>query len=284
MSKVKENLSGYIFFLFALSSITALTVITVFIFAEGIPLMADVGFFSFIFGTTWSPGQGQFGILPMIIGSLAVTFGAAVVGVPFGICCAIFMAEFAPEWTKKIFRPTIQLLAGIPSVVYGFWGIMFIVPFIRDNFGGSGFSVLSASLILGFMILPTIISISEVSIIALPPTYKEGAMALGMTHWQVIRSVLLPAAKSGIVAAVILGMGRAIGETMAVIMVLGSSPIIPTSLLDSARTLTINIGLEMAYAEGQHRQALFATGIVLFVIIMILNVSAQYLTRNKLKK
>ncbi|MCL2457059.1 MAG: phosphate ABC transporter permease subunit PstC [Defluviitaleaceae bacterium] len=283
MTKFKESLSGYIFFMFALSSISALTIITVFIFKEGIPLMADVGFGKFIFGTTWSPGQGHFGIFPMIIGSLAVTLGAAVVGVPFGLCCAIFMAEFAPEWTKKIFRPTIQLLAGIPSVVYGFFGLIFIVPFIRDNFTGSGFSILAASLILGIMILPTIISISEVSLMALPPTYKEGALALGMTHWQVIRSVLLPAAKSGIVAAVILGMGRAIGETMAVIMVLGSSPIIPTSIFDSARTLTINIGLEMAYAEGQHRQALFATGIVLFVVIMCLNVTAQYLTRKKNK-
>jgi phosphate transport system permease protein len=191
------------------------------------------------------------------------------------------LAEFAPDKLGNLFRPAIQLLAGIPSVVYGFWGLLFIVPFIRDHLGGPGLSILAGSIILAIMILPTIISISEVSLLALPRQYKEGALALGMTHWQAIWSVLLPAAKSGIVAAVILGIGRAVGETMAVIMILGNAVAVPESILDPVRTLTTNIGIEMGYASGEHQQALFATGIVLFVIIMILNSVAQYVTRRK---
>lgn len=284
MKKIKENFSGLVFFSLALSSISALILITAFIFVQGVPLITKVGFFDFIFGMEWEPDQGKYGIFPMIVGTASVTFGAAVIGVPVGICCSIFMAEFAPAWMKKVFRPAIQLLAGIPSVVYGFWGLIFIVPFISEYLGGPGFSILAASVVLAIMILPTIISISEVSLIDLPRTYKEGALALGMTHWQTIYSVQLPAAKSGIVAAVILGMGRAIGETMAVIMVLGNSPALPRSILDPVRTLTTNIGLEMSYASGEHRQALFATGIVLFVVIMILNITAQYITRKKIKK
>ena len=284
MKKIKENFSGLVFFSLALSSISALILITAFIFVQGVPLITKVGFFDFIFGMEWEPDQGKYGIFPMIVGTASVTFGAAVIGVPVGICCSIFMAEFAPAWMKKVFRPAIQLLAGIPSVVYGFWGLIFIVPFISEYLGGPGFSILAASVVLAIMILPTIISISEVSLIDLPRTYKEGALALGMTHWQTIYSVQLPAAKSGIVAAVILGMGRAIGETMAVIMVLGNSPALPRSILDPVRTLTTNIGLEMSYASGEHRQALFATGIVLFVVIMILNITAQYITRKKTKK
>jgi phosphate transport system permease protein len=283
MKKFKEKLSGRVFLALALSSISALIIITGFILAQGIPLIAEVGFFEFVFGMTWAPGQGEFGIFPMIAGSVSVTLGAAVLGVPIGICCAIFMAELAPERMRNIFRPAIQLLAGIPSVVYGFWGLLFVVPFIRNYLGGPGLSILAGSIVLSIMTLPTIISISEVSIITLPRTYKEGALALGMTHWQTIRSVQLPAAKSGIVAAVILGLGRAIGETMAVIMVLGNAVAIPNSVLDPVRTLTTGIGIEMGYASGAHRQALFATGIVLFVIIMILNITAQYITRKRVK-
>jgi phosphate transport system permease protein len=229
----------------------------------------------------WAPSQGAFGIFPMIIGSVSVTLGATIIGVPIAICCSIFLAEFAPVRLRNIFRPAIQLLAGIPSVVYGFWGLLFIVPFIRNYFGGPGLSILAGSIILAIMILPTIISITEVSILALPRHYKEGALALGLTHWQTIRSLLLPAAKSGIVAAVILGIGRAIGETMAVIMVLGNAVALPESVLDPVRTLTTNIGIEMGYATGEHQEALFATGIVLFVIIMILNAVAQYIVRRK---
>ncbi|MDR2559639.1 MAG: phosphate ABC transporter permease subunit PstC [Oscillospiraceae bacterium] len=283
MKKIREKLSGGVFFTLALSTISALVIITVFIFVSGMPLIAEVGLFSFTFGMNWSPGQGQFGIFPMIVGTVSVTLGAALIGIPVGICCSIFMAEFAPAPMRTVFRPAIQLLAGIPSVVYGFWGMIFIVPAISNHFGGLGMSILAGSVVLGIMILPTIISISEVSIIAQPRTYKEGALALGMTHWQTILRVQLPAAKSGIVAGVILGIGRAVGETMVVIMVLGNAVALPESILDSVRTLTTNIGIEMSYASGQHQQALFATGIVLFVIIMILNITAQIITRKKVK-
>jgi len=281
VKKFKENLSGGIFLVLALSSISALALITIFIILQGAPVITEVGVLDFIFGMSWSPTRGEYGILPMIIGSITVTLGATVLGVPIGMCCSIFLAEYAPAALRNLFRPAIQLLAGIPSVVYGFWGLMFIVPFIRKYLGGPGLSILAASIILAIMILPTVISISEVSILALPRQYKEGALALGLTHWQTIRSVILPSAKSGIVAAIILGIGRAIGETMAVIMVLGNAVAVPTSILDPVRTLTTNIGIEMGYASGLHQQALFATGIVLFIIIMILNSSAQYITRKK---
>jgi phosphate transport system permease protein len=281
MKKFKEKLSGRIFFALALSSISALAVITVFIIVQGVPIIAEVGVLNFIFGMRWAPTQGEFGIFPMIVGSLTVTLGAALIGVPVGICCSIFLAEFAPAAMRNLFRPAIQLLAGIPSVVYGFWGLVFVVPAIRDYLGGPGLSILAGSIILGIMILPTVITITEVAILEVPRQYKDGALALGMTHWQTIKSVMLPTAKSGIVAAVILGIGRAIGETMAVIMVLGNAVALPQSILDPVRTLTTNIGIEMGYAAGEHRQALFATGIVLFVIIMILNVSAQYIARKR---
>ena len=278
---LKENLTARTFFIIALSSISVLVLITVFIFVQGLPLIAKVGLGQFLFGMTWAPGQGQYGIFPMIVGTVSVTLGATVLGVPIGLCCSVFLTEFAPKWMRDFFRPAIQLLAGIPSVVYGFWGLLFIVPAIRSYLGGPGLSVLAGSVILAIMILPTIISIAEVSILALPPSYKEGGLALGLTHWQTIYRLLLPAAKSGIVAAVILGIGRAIGETMAVIMVLGNAVALPLSILDPVRTLTTNIGIEMGYASGDHQQALFATGIVLFVTIMLLNACAQFVTRRK---
>ncbi|MCL2748008.1 MAG: phosphate ABC transporter permease subunit PstC [Oscillospiraceae bacterium] len=281
MRKFREKLPGRIFFLLALSSISVLALITVFIVVQGAPIIARVGVIDFVFGMSWAPSQGEYGIFPMIVGSLSVTLGAVVLGVPIGICCSIFLAEFAPVRLRNLFRPAIQLLAGIPSVVYGLWGLIFIVPFIRNYMGGPGLSILAGSVVLAIMILPTVISISEVSILALPPAYKEGALALGMTHWQAIRSVQLPAAKSGIVAAVILGIGRAIGETMAVIMLLGNAVALPSSILDPIRTLTTNIGIEMGYATGEHREALFATGIVLFVVIMILNSTAQTIVKRK---
>jgi phosphate transport system permease protein len=281
MKKFKENLSGHIFLVMALSSISALALITVFIIINGVSIIAEVGLFSFIFGMSWAPDHSEYGIFPMVIGTVTVTLGAAVIGVPIGICCSIFLAEFAPIKMRNLFRPAIQLLAGIPSVIYGFWGIMFVVPFIRNYLGGPGLSILAGSVVLAIMILPTVISISEVSVLALPRQYKEGALALGMTHWQTIRSVILPSAKSGIVAAIILGIGRAMGETMALIMVLGNAVAIPSSILDPVRTLTTAIGLEMGYASGWHREALFAIGIILFIIIMTLNATAQYITRKR---
>jgi len=275
MRKYKEKLAGRIFLVLALSSISMLAIITGFILISGAPMLGKIG------GLSWDPEYGEFGIIPMIMGTVAVTLGAAAIGVPVGICCAIFLAEFAPAAMRNIFRPAIQLLAGIPSVVYGFWGLIFIVPFIRDRLGGPGLSILAGSVVLAIMILPTIISISEVALLSLPPHYKTGSLALGLTHWQTIYHLMLPAAKSGIIAAVILGIGRAVGETMAVIMVLGNSVSIPESILSPVRTLTTSIGIEMGYAEGVHKEALFATGIVLFVMIMLINSLAQYIVRKK---
>lgn len=281
MNKIKEKLPGLGFLMIALSALSALALIVLFIFIEGIPLIAKVGVFDFVFGMKWAPSQGYYGIFPMIVGTVSVTIGAALIGVPIAICCTIFLTEFAHPVVGNIVRPAIQILAGIPSVVYGFWGLTFIVPAIRNYLGGPGLSILAGSIILAIMILPTIISISEVSILALPRQYKEGALALGATQWQMVHSVLLPAAKSGIVAAVILGIGRAVGETMAVIMVLGNAVALPESILDPARTLTTNIGIEMGYASGEHQQALFATGIVLLVIVMILNSIAQFTLQRR---
>lgn len=281
MNYFKEKMIGRAFLLIALSTLSVLALITIFIFIEGVPIIAKVGVIDFIFGMKWAPTQGSFGIFPMIVGSVSVTLGAAVLGVPTAICCSIFLTEFAPPIVSKIVRPAIQLLAGIPSVVYGFWGLTFVVPTIRKYIGGPGLSILAGSIILAIMILPTIVSISEVSLLALPRQYKEGSLALGATHWQTIHSVLLPAAKSGIMTSIVLGMGRAIGETMAVIMVLGNAVALPKSILDPARTLTTNIGIEMGYASGEHQQALFATGIVLLVIIMILNSIAQFALKGR---
>ena len=289
--KFKEKLSGRIFFALALFALSALLLITVFIIIESVPFITKYGFFKFLFGTKWEPvpipgqepGTEKFGIFPMIIGSLSVTFGAILIGVPIGVCCSVFLSEFAPVRFRNVFRPAIQLLAGIPSVVYGFVGMIFVVPFIQNFLGGPGLSILAGSVILAIMILPTVISISEVALLSLPKTYKEGALALGMTHWQSIWRVQIPAAKSGIIASVILGIGRAVGETMAVIMVLGNATALPSSILDPVRTLTTNIGMEMSYAEGAHQGALFATGLVLFALIMVINSLAQYITRDKLK-
>jgi len=270
--------------LVALSAISVLAVITVFIFEQGLPIMAKYGLKNFLLGQDWFPSEQSFGLLPMIVGSLLVTLGALVIGVPLGLASAIFLTEFSNRRLSRFLKPVIELLAGIPSVVYGFLGLMFLVPFIRKNFGGPGLSVLAASIILGIMILPTIISITIDAIRAVPDSYREGSIALGATRWQTVRMVVLPAARSGLVAGIILGMGRAIGETMAVIMVAGNAADLPGSLLAPVRPLTSNIALEMAYASGEHRQALFATGVILFVIIMILNFLANLAASRHFRK
>ncbi|MBO8158601.1 phosphate ABC transporter permease subunit PstC [Thermosyntropha sp.] len=251
--------------------ILAILLITLFIFAKGIPLIAKTGISEFLFNTEWNPLKGKFGIGSMFIGSLAVTFGALLWAVPLGLITAVFMAEVAPVKTRDILGSFIELLAGIPSVVYGFFGLIVVVPFIRENFGGSGMSILAGVFILGIMILPTIINISRDSILAVPKEYKENSLALGATHYQTIRRVIIPAARSGIVTAVVLGMGRAIGETMAVVMVTGNAAIVPDSILSPVRTMTSNIVLEMGYAAGDHQAALFGTGTVLFIFIVVLN-------------
>jgi len=280
--EIKEKIIEKMLLLIALSSISILALIAIFIFGEGLPLIWKIGPRAFILGERWVPSQGSFGILPMIFGSFWVTLGALFLGIPLGLACAIFLCEWTPPWAAIVLRPTMQLLAAIPSVIYGFWGLIVLVPLVRNYLGGPGLSILSGSMILGFMILPTIISISEDSLRALPPSFKAGGLALGATHWQTIWRVLIPAAKSGIVASIILGMGRAIGETMAMIMILGNAVKMPSSFLDSARTLTTNIGIEMGYASGDHRQALFATGVILFFIIMILNSSAIILSKRRM--
>jgi len=265
-----DRLARYVVFISATVSFIVLLAIAVFIFRDGYPAFREIGFLDFLFGDVWRPGQEQYGILTMIVGSVVVTFGSLLLAVPLGIACAILLAEVAPFKIRQILRPAVELLVGIPSVVYGLVGLVLLVPAVRE-IGGNGFSVLAASIVLMAMVLPTIISISEDSIRAVPASYKEGALALGATHWQTIRSVLLPAAKSGIGASVVLGMGRAVGETMAMIMVIGNSITFPTSPLDPARTLTGNIAVEISYATGLHESALFATGIVLFVFIVLLN-------------
>lgn len=279
-AKLKEQLMHLVFLFSACVSILAVALICIFIFINGIPAMAEIGVFRFLSGTQWKPSNDVYGIFPMILGSLYVTAGAIVIGVPVGILTAIFMAQFCPKKLYKILKPAIDLLAGIPSVVYGFFGLMVIVPFIRDYLGESGSSMLTASIILGIMILPTIINVSEAAIRAVPESYYEGALALGATHERSVFFTVVPAAKSGILASVILGVGRAVGETMAVVMVAGNQAIIPSGVLKGLRTLTANIVLEMGYAADLHRGALIATAVVLFVFILIINLAFSIVKRR----
>jgi len=278
---MKEKLIEKGLLLVAFSAVAAIFVIAIFIFSEGTPLVLKSGIVNFIGSTQWAPTKGHFGILPMIVGSLEVTLLAIVVGAVLGLSCALFLAEFAPRWSVRILKPLIELLAGIPSVVYGFIGVVVLVPWIRTTFGGPGFSVLASGLILGVMVLPTVIAIALDALQAVPLSYKEGSLALGATRWQTLYRVLLPAGRSGIIAGLVLGMGRAVGETMAVIMVAGNALLTPHSLLAPVRTLTSNIALEMGYAAGDHQAALFATGMVLFIITMVLNTIALLAVRSR---
>lgn len=271
MNRIKEKIMHIVFMIAACMSILVVVIICVFMFANGIPAMHEIGFIDFLFDSIWKPNEGKFGIFPMIIGSIYVTAGAIIIGVPIGLLCAIFMTKFCPEKLYKVLKPAVDLLAGIPSIVYGFFGLMVIVPIMQDIFGGSGKSIITASVLLGIMILPTIISVVESNIRAVPDGYYEGAVALGDTHERAVFKAVVPAAKSGILAGIILGIGRAIGETMAVIMIAGNQPVMPDSAINGVRTLTANIVLEMGYAADLHREALIATGVVLFVFILIIN-------------
>ncbi len=281
--KAKEKIFEMLFLLAAGFSIIAVFMICLFLFANSIPAIHKIGFVEFIFGQKWKPGNELYGIFPMIIGSLYVTAGAIIFGVPVGLMTAIFLSKFCPKKLHKFLKSAIDLLAGIPSVVYGFFGLMVIIPFVREVFGGNGNSILTASILLGIMILPTIISVSESSLNAVPESYYEGARALGATHERSVFYAMLPAAKSGILAGIILGIGRAIGETMAVIMVAGNQARIPTSILKGVRTLTANIVIEMGYATDLHREALIATGAILFVFILIINLCFNIL-KNRGKR
>ncbi|MGB9623316.1 MAG: phosphate ABC transporter permease subunit PstC [Phycisphaerae bacterium] len=265
----------------ACTAILGLAVITVFIFKEGVPIILRLGGREFFLSADWDPKAGHFGIRSMILGSLMVTGGAMVIGVTFSLGLAVALTEFSPPLLTRILKPVIELLAGIPSVVYGFVGVVTLVPLIQSHLGGPGLSVLAASIVLGIMVLPTVTSISVDALRAVPRAYREGSIALGATRWQTVHMVLFRAARSGIVAAIILGMGRAVGETMAVIMVSGNTLAAPRGLLEPVRTLTANIALEMGYASGDHRQALFATGVTLFAFIMILNTIALAVSRRQ---
>lgn len=283
MKKYRESIMKAVFLVAACVSILAVVLICGFLFVNGFPAIAEIGPMKFLGGIIWKPQEGQFGILPMIIGSIYATAIAILVGVPIGLLCSVFMAKFCPKKLYRILKPAISLLAGIPSIVYGFFGLVVIVPMMQNLFGGSGKSVLTAGILLGIMILPTIIEISESSIRAVPQSYYEGSLALGATHERSVYCAMLPAAKSGIMAGVILGIGRAIGETMAVVMIAGNQTVIPTSLLSGVRTMTANIVMEMGYATDLHRGALIGTGVVLFVFILLINVCFSLIKKKEQK-
>ena len=277
MKTGKEEIMRLVFLLAACASIALVAMICVFLFGNGLPTIGKIGVTEFFLGETWRPNNDLYGILPMILGSAYVTLGAIVVGVPIGILTAVFMARFCPDSMYRFLKPAVELLAGIPSVVYGFFGLVVMVPFIRDNIGGTGSSMLTASLLLAMMILPTLISVAEAALRAVPNSYYEGALPLGAGHVRSVFFTIVPAAKSGIMAAIILGLGRAVGETMAVIMVAGNQARMPQGLLEGVRTMTTNIVIEMGYAADMHRDALIATAVVLFIFILIINLTFSYL-------
>ena len=280
MAKFKETAMRYVFLLAACVSIACVALICVYLLGNGIPTIGEIGLDNF-FGKVWRPGQDLYGIFPFIIGSIYVTAGAIVVGVPIGLLTAIYLAYFCPKGVYRVLNPAVRLMAGIPSIIYGFFGLMVIVPLIQDLTGTSGKSWLTASLLLGIMILPTIIGTAEPAIRAVPRSYYEGALALGATHERSTFTAVVPAAKSGVMSGVILGVGRAIGETMAVIMIAGNQTRMPGGLLDGLRTMTSNIVLEMGYSTGLHRRALIATGVVLFVFILIINTCFSLMKRKE---
>lgn len=277
---IREGTMKVVFLLTACISILAVALICIFLFANGIPTMHKIGLGKFLFGMTWAPNQELYGIFPMIIASILVTGGAILIGVPLGLLCALYLARFCPKRLYSVLKPAVDLLAGIPSIVYGFFGLVVLVPALQAMFG-SGKSIVTASIMLGIMILPTIIGVSEAALRAVPSAYYEGAVAMGARHERAIFTVMLPAAKSGVLAGIVLGIGRAIGETMAVIMVAGNQPRLTGNMLKGIRTMTANIVLEMGYATGLHREALIATGVVLFVFILIINLTFSVLKRRK---
>jgi phosphate transport system permease protein len=276
-----------VFLASALISIISVVLMTIFIFAQGLPLFGKISVADFLFSTDWNPsraGNPGYGILSFIVGAFFVTLLSLAISVPIGISSGIFLSEMAGKRMAGFLRAAVELLAGIPSVIYGLFGIAFIVPLVRNLFGGNGYSVLSSAIILAIMTLPTIINMTEVSIRSVSRELREGSWALGATQWQTIVGVLLPAARSGIITGVVLGMGRALGETMAVLLVGGNAPIMPTGVLSMVRTLTMNIITDMAYAEGTHLTSLFTTAIVLFIFILGLNLFIQVALKNAVKR
>ena len=280
MNRVKEKGMKIVFLIAACTSVLAVLLICIFLFANGLPTIAQIGPLKFLFGQEWKPSNNKFGILPMIVASIYVTGGAILVGVPIAVLTSVFMARYCPKRIYGVLKSGIELMAGIPSIVYGFFGLVLIVPLIRDVFGGPGASMLAAIILLGIMILPTIVGVTEAAIRGVPESYYEGSLALGATKERSIYAVMLPAAKSGILAGIVLGIGRAIGETMAVVMIAGNQPRMPKGLLKGVRTMTMNIVTDMGYATGLHRQSLIATAVVLFVFILIINLSLSLLNRR----
>ena len=280
MNRVKEKGMKMVFLIAACTSVLAVLLICIFLFANGLPTIAQIGPLKFLFGQEWKPSNNKFGILPMIVASIYVTGGAILVGVPIAVLTSVFMARYCPKRIYGVLKSGIELMAGIPSIVYGFFGLVLIVPLIRDVFGGPGASMLAAIILLGIMILPTTVGVTEAVIRGVPESYYEGSLALGATKERSIYAVMLPAAKSGILAGIVLGIGRAIGETMAVVMIAGNQPRMPKGLLKGVRTMTMNIVTDMGYATGLHRQSLIATAVVLFVFILIINLSLSLLNRR----
>lgn len=280
---MRENGMALVFLLAALLSIFCVVMICLFLFANGVPAMREIGFADFLLGRTWKPGSDIYGIFPMIMGSVYVTGGALILGVPVALLSAIYLAFFCPKRLYRVLKPAVELLAGIPSVIYGFFGIVVLVPMVRalgESVDGKGYSMLTASIPLAIMILPTIIGVVEPALRAVPRSYYEGAVALGATHERAVFSIMLPAAGSGVLAGIVLGIGRAMGETMAVIMVAGNHARMPKGIFQGVRTLTGNIVMEMGYATGLHREALIATGVILFLFILLINLSFSMLRRK----
>ena len=283
LAAIREKGMALVFLLAALVSILCVGLICIFLFANGIPAIREIGVPEFLLGRTWKPGNDIYGIFPMIVGSVYVTGGALLLGVPIALLTAVYLAYFCPDGLYRLLKPAVELLAGIPSVVYGFFGIVVLVPFVRtisEPLDGKGNSIATASILLAIMILPTIIGVVEPALRAVPRSYYEGALALGATHERSVYTVVAPAARSGILAGIVLGVGRAMGETMAVIMVAGNQARMPKGVFQGIRTLTGNIVIEMGYATGLHREALIATGVVLFAFILIINLAFSALKRR----
>jgi phosphate transport system permease protein len=285
MKKILDGLMKFVFFLSAVASVFSLLLICFFLFAKGVPTIFKIGVKNFLFGQKWAPTDNppSFGIFSMIVGSFLVTFGSCLFGVPLGVLTAVFMARFCPHRIYKFFKPAVEVLAGIPSIVYGFFGMIVLCPLFKKLFGVNGNNIITASILLGIMILPSVIELSETALEAVPENYYEGALALGSSHERSVFCVVLPAAKSGIVSATLLGVSRAVGETMAVIMIAGNQARVPQRLFDGVRTLTGNIVIEMGYATGLHRDALIATGVVLFVFLLVLNFVVIWSRKRKAK-
>lgn len=279
-TSLRESIMKYVFLFAAAVCVVSVILICVMLFTSGVPAIFEIGFVKFLFGSRWKPSAEIYGIATMIVGSLYVTAGAIIIGVPLGLFTAIYLEKFSSPMVRRVMKPAITLMAGIPSVVYGFFGLVVIVPFMRVHFD-AGKSVLTASVLLGMMILPTIVSVSQSAIAAVPSSYYEGSLALGATHERSVFFVTLGAAKSGILAAIVLGIGRAIGETMAVIMVAGNQAVFPAGITSGVRTMTANIALEMGYAADLHRESLIATAVVLFIFILLINLLLQAVRREK---